>query len=64
MAKAYIVPSKPPAIIFRIAARNDKAYGPDIELRLLQDQQSPEKVGVKRAGAEDAGKSNKVAKTS
>ena len=66
MAAAHIDTTTKPAIIFRIAARNDKGYGPATQVRWLQDQQSPAlsgKVGVKRAGAGSAGQFSKVAKT-
>ena len=67
LAAAHIDTTTKPAIIFRIAARNDKGYGPATQVRWLQDQQSPamsSKVGVKRAGAGGAGQFSKVAKTS
>ena len=68
MAAAHIDTTTKPAIIFRIAARNDKGYGPATQVRWLQDQQSPAlagKVGVKRAGGTGAaGQFTKVAKTS
>ena len=67
LAAAHIDTTTKPAIIFRIAARNDKGYGPATQVRWLQDQQSPAlagKVGVKRAGAGGAGQFSKVAKTS
>ena len=66
LAGAHIDTTTKPAIIFRIAARNDKGYGPATQVRWLQDQQSPAlsgKVGVKRAGAGSAGQFSKVAKT-
>ncbi|CAF3385438.1 unnamed protein product [Rotaria sp. Silwood1] len=33
--------SSKPAIIFRIAARNERGYGPATQVRWLQDQQIP-----------------------
>ena len=33
--------SSKPAIIFRIAARNERGYGPATQVRWLQDQQTP-----------------------
>merc|ERR1719422_2335007 len=64
---AHIDTSTKPAIIFRIAARNDKGYGPATQVRWLQDANSPAlsgKVGVKRAGTAGSGQFSKVAKTS
>merc|ERR1712241_555619 len=66
LAAAHIDTTTKPAIIFRIAARNDKGYGPATQVRWLQDSNSPAlsgKVGVKRAGAGAAGQMSKVAKT-
>ena len=51
LAAAHIDTTTKPAIIFRIAARNDKGYGPATQVRWLQDANSPAlqgKVGVKR----------------
>lgn len=53
LAAAHIDTTTKPAIIFRIAARNDKGYGPATQVRWLQDANSPAlsgKVGVKRSG--------------
>ena len=36
IASAYVDTSSEPAIIFRIAARNAKGYGPALQVRLLQ----------------------------
>merc|ERR1719376_34742 len=41
LAAAHIDTSTKPAIIFRIAARNDKGYGPATQVRWLQDNTSP-----------------------
>ncbi|VDP06039.1 unnamed protein product [Soboliphyme baturini] len=38
LSQAHIDTSTKPAIIFRIAARNDKGYGPATQVRWLQDQ--------------------------
>uniref|UniRef100_A0A8W8LML5 Fibronectin type-III domain-containing protein n=1 Tax=Magallana gigas TaxID=29159 RepID=A0A8W8LML5_MAGGI len=50
LASAHIDYTTKPAIIFRIAARNEKGYGPATQVRWLQDAQSPaaQKVAVKR----------------
>jgi len=68
LAAAHIDTTTKPAIIFRIAARNDKGYGPATQVRWLQDANSPAlsgKVGVKRAaGMTTAQYVTKVAKTS
>jgi len=67
LAAAHIDTTTKPAIIFRIAARNDKGYGPATQVRWLQDANSPAlsgKVGVKRAGVTGATPQyTKVAKT-
>merc|ERR1740137_36796 len=67
LAAAHIDTTTKPAIIFRIAARNDKGYGPATQVRWLQDANSPAlsgKVGVKRAGVAGATPQfTKVAKT-
>ncbi|CAH0722504.1 unnamed protein product, partial [Brenthis ino] len=47
LGAAHVDSSTKPAIIFRIAARNDKGYGPATQVRWLQDIKS---TGVKRAG--------------
>lgn len=41
LAAAHIDTTTKPAIIFRIAARNDKGYGPATQVRWLQDQMTP-----------------------
>ena len=67
LAAAHIDTTTKPAIIFRIAARNDKGYGRAPRVRWLQDANSPAmtgKVGVKRAGSGASGQFSKVAKTS
>ncbi|CAD6194652.1 unnamed protein product [Caenorhabditis auriculariae] len=38
LAAAYVDTSNKPAIIFRIAAKNEKGYGPATQVRWLQDQ--------------------------
>jgi len=66
LAAAHIDTTTKPAIIFRIAARNDKGYGPATQVRWLQDANSPAlsgKVGVKRAGSVAGQPYTKVAKT-
>ncbi|XP_039745109.1 host cell factor-like isoform X2 [Pararge aegeria] len=47
LSAAHVDSSTKPAIIFRIAARNDKGYGPATQVRWLQDIKS---TGMKRAG--------------
>lgn len=68
LAAAHIDTTTKPAIIFRIAARNDKGYGPATQVRWLQDANSPamtgKVTGVKRAGSGASGQFSKVAKTS
>lgn len=66
LAAAHIDTTTKPAIIFRIAARNDKGYGPATQVRWLQDANSPAlsgKVGVKRAASVGGQQFAKVAKT-
>jgi len=59
LAGAHIDTTTKPAIIFRIAARNEKGYGPATQVRWLQDANSPALAGraggVKRTG-DPAGK--------
>ncbi|CAF3386139.1 unnamed protein product [Rotaria socialis] len=44
--------SSKPAIIFRIAARNERGYGPATQVRWLQDQQqTPSNNSLKRTGS-------------
>merc|ERR1719383_257484 len=54
LAAAHIDYTTKPAIIFRIAARNEKGYGPATQVRWLQDTASGSaptgKVGAKRPG--------------
>merc|ERR1712203_1170599 len=45
LAAAHIDTTTKPAIIFRIAARNDKGYGPATQVRWLQDANSPAIAG-------------------
>ncbi|KAG7304144.1 hypothetical protein JYU34_011077 [Plutella xylostella] len=47
LGAAHVDSSTKPAIIFRIAARNEKGYGPATQVRWLQDIKS---TGVKRTG--------------
>lgn len=48
LASAHIDHSTKPAIIFRIAARNDKGYGPATQVRWLQES-SKDGAGAKPA---------------
>ncbi|KAL8594888.1 hypothetical protein ACOMHN_038451 [Nucella lapillus] len=59
LQSAHIDYTTKPAIIFRIAARNEKGYGPATQVRWLQDAaQSPQagasKMGVKRGPSTDS----------
>ncbi|EEB15433.1 Host cell factor, putative [Pediculus humanus corporis] len=45
---AHIDTTTKPAIIFRIAARNSKGYGPATQVRWLQESQNGTSQGVKR----------------
>lgn len=45
LAAAHIDTTTKPAIIFRIAARNEKGYGPATQVRWLQDANSPAIAG-------------------
>lgn len=47
LSAAHVDSSTKPAIIFRIAARNEKGYGPATQVRWLQDIKS---TGMKRSG--------------
>lgn len=53
LAQAYIDQTSKPAILFRIAAKNEKGYGPATQVRWLQDNVSSSKdsdpSGVKRS---------------
>jgi len=70
LAAAHIDTSTKPAIIFRIAARNDKGYGPATQVRWLQDNTSPAMAsgrtpigaGVKRPAADSSPSSQVVTK--
>ncbi|XP_058498973.1 host cell factor 1b isoform X1 [Solea solea] len=53
LAKAHIDHTTKPAIIFRIAARNQKGYGPATQVRWLQETSKDTKTAVKRGGASD-----------
>ncbi|KAF5300380.1 hypothetical protein FQR65_LT01001 [Abscondita terminalis] len=48
LAAAFLDTSTKAAIIFRIAARNDKGYGPATQVRWLQDPQAANKSSTKR----------------
>ncbi|XP_071960279.1 host cell factor 2-like [Antedon mediterranea] len=48
LTTAHIDQTSKPAIIFRIAARNEKGYGPATQVRWLQDNQAASKTTVKR----------------
>ncbi|XP_049833981.1 host cell factor 1-like isoform X2 [Schistocerca gregaria] len=50
LAAAHIDTTTKPAIIFRIAARNDKGYGPATQVRWLQDAAAQMKVGAMKRG--------------
>merc|ERR1719510_971530 len=69
LAAAHIDTTTKPAIIFRIAARNDKGYGPATQVRWLQDSSSPALSGrpggvaIKRTGADPKSVVTKIAKT-
>ena len=54
LSAAHIDVTTKPAIIFRIAARNEKGYGPATQVRWLQDPSTQVKIlpGMKRAGAD------------
>jgi len=49
LASAHIDYTTKPAIIFRIAARNEKGYGPATQVRWLQDQANSPSSGQKTA---------------
>ncbi|ETN68572.1 hypothetical protein NECAME_05536, partial [Necator americanus] len=51
LAAAYVDQSTKPAIIFRIAARNEKGYGPATQVRWLQDQKPVLSQSVGAPGA-------------
>ncbi|CAJ1085680.1 host cell factor 1b isoform X3 [Xyrichtys novacula] len=50
LSNAHIDYTTKPAIIFRIAARNQKGYGPATQVRWLQEGSKDPKAAVKRAG--------------
>lgn len=50
LANAHIDYTTKPAIIFRIAARNQKGYGPATQVRWLQETSKDAKPAVKRPG--------------
>ncbi|PIK62823.1 putative host cell factor 1 isoform X2 [Apostichopus japonicus] len=49
LASAHVDTTSKPAIIFRIAARNEKGYGPATQVRWLQDNQSGKLAAPKRS---------------
>ncbi|TKS65166.1 Host cell factor 1 [Collichthys lucidus] len=51
LSNAHIDYTTKPAIIFRIAARNQKGYGPATQVRWLQESSKDSKPAVKRGGA-------------
>ncbi|XP_035769235.1 host cell factor 1b [Neolamprologus brichardi] len=51
LANAHIDYTTKPAIIFRIAARNQKGYGPATQVRWLQETSKDPKAAVKRPGS-------------
>ncbi|KAM7411075.1 hypothetical protein PAMA_021179 [Pampus argenteus] len=51
LANAHIDYTTKPAIIFRIAARNQKGYGPATQVRWLQETSKDAKPTVKRPGS-------------
>ncbi|XP_024915340.1 host cell factor 1b isoform X6 [Cynoglossus semilaevis] len=53
LAKAHIDHTTKSAIIFRIAARNQKGYGPATQVRWLQETGKDTKMAVKRGGTSD-----------
>ncbi|XP_026187799.1 host cell factor 1b isoform X2 [Mastacembelus armatus] len=53
LANAHIDYTTKPAIIFRIAARNQKGYGPATQVRWLQETSKDVKPAAKRPGASD-----------
>nr|XP_018917280.1 PREDICTED: host cell factor 1-like [Bemisia tabaci] len=60
LSAAHIDTTTKPAIIFRIAAKNDKGYGPATQVRWLQDIASTQ-TGTKTAQKRDAGMSPTLA---
>ncbi|XP_035501088.2 host cell factor 1b isoform X2 [Scophthalmus maximus] len=53
LANAHIDHTTKPAIIFRIAARNQKGYGPATQVRWLQETSKDAKTTIKRPGPTD-----------
>ncbi|XP_023189701.1 host cell factor 1 isoform X1 [Xiphophorus maculatus] len=51
LANAHIDYTTKPAVIFRIAARNQKGYGPATQVRWLQETSKDSKPAPKRSGA-------------
>lgn len=58
---AHIDVTTKPAIIFRIAARNEKGYGPATQVRWLQDVSSPSKNSSEHS-KKDSNRKSKVAR--
>ncbi|KAJ8046739.1 Host cell factor 1 [Holothuria leucospilota] len=59
LASAHVDTTSKPAIIFRIAARNEKGYGPATQVRWLQDNQSGKLAAPKRVAADSTQASKK-----
>ncbi|XP_078677023.1 host cell factor 1-like isoform X4 [Branchiostoma floridae x Branchiostoma belcheri] len=62
LSNAHIDYTSKPAIIFRIAARNDKGYGPATQVRWLQDSSKDTKA-AKRVAPSDSKSGTKKVKT-
>ncbi|EAT39289.1 AAEL008905-PA [Aedes aegypti] len=59
---AHVDQTSKPAIIFRIAARNDKGYGPATQVRWLQDPQSAKGTPAPGAAGQATGSSSAAVK--
>ncbi|XP_021706289.1 host cell factor isoform X2 [Aedes aegypti] len=59
---AHVDQTSKPAIIFRIAARNDKGYGPATQVRWLQDPQSAKGTPAPGAAGQGTGPSSAAVK--
>ncbi|XP_038069573.1 host cell factor 2-like isoform X2 [Patiria miniata] len=64
LTTAHIDFSSKPAIIFRIAARNEKGYGPATQVRWLQDSQASSKLTAAKRTAEGQQPAQSAAKKS
>lgn len=62
LASAHVDTTSKPAIIFRIAARNEKGYGPATQVRWLQDNQSGKLAPPKRTATAAAADSTQASK--